>query len=120
MQHIGTLFLAKARPVVDAGPGGEFRLTLALIDNLGGGHKEGYRVRWTGPEARAFWDAQQAHLLPGAVLRAELSHLRQHLGGAYPFTPELRARVVRLEVVPKAAPAAPTPTSTPCGQHAPA
>ncbi|ADV01297.1 hypothetical protein [Alicycliphilus denitrificans] len=112
MQHIGTLFLAKARPVVDVGPDGEFRLTLALIDNLGGGQKEGYRVRWTGPDARAFWDAQQRNLLPGAVLRAELTHLRQHMGNAYPHVPELRARVVRLEVVPKAsACAAPQPSN---------
>lgn len=106
MKHIGTLFLAKTRPVADTGPDGEFRLTLLLIDNLGGGQVEGYRVRWTGPEARTFWDAHRADLAPGAVLDAELTRLRQHMGNARPSMPELHARVVRLRLLPKAAPAA--------------
>lgn len=112
MKHVGTLFLARARPVVDSGSDGEFRLTLAVIDNLGGGRVEGYRVTWAGPEARAFWDAHRADLVPGAALDAELTQLRQHMGSARPPMPELHARVVRLRLLPKAAPAAAAHPST--------
>lgn len=101
MRHLGTMYLAKAKPVADKAADGTFQLTLALVDNMGDGRKEGYRVRWDGPAAQAFWDAHRAELLPGAICRVELSHLRQHMGSAYPYVPELRARVVSLEICPK-------------------
>ena len=43
MHATGTLYLGKARPVVDTAPDGEFRLTLLLIDNLGGNEKETHK-----------------------------------------------------------------------------
>lgn len=113
MKHVGTLFLGRARPVTDTNADGDFRLSLVLIDNLGGGRVEGYRVHWAGPDARAFWDAHRAELVAGAVVDAELSHLRQHMGTARPPMPELHARVVRLRLLPKAAPA-------PAANHFPA
>ena len=67
MHATGTLYLGKARPVADTAPDGEFRLTLLLIDNLGGNEKESYRVRWSGPQAQAFWQARSAELVPGAT-----------------------------------------------------
>lgn len=105
MRHLGTMYLAKAKPIADKAADGTFQLTLALVDNQGENRKEGYRVRWEGPAAQAFWDAHRAELLPGAICRVELSHLRQHMGSAYPFAPELRARVVSLEICPKRSPA---------------
>lgn len=105
MHATGTLYLGKARPVADTAPDGEFRLTLLLIDNLGGNEKESYRVRWSGPQAQAFWQERSAELVPGAIVHAELERIRAYPGAAiFPPMPELRARVVRLEIVPKRLP----------------
>ena len=104
MHATGTLYLGKARPVADTAPDGEFRLTLLLIDNLGGNEKESYRVRWTGPQAQAFWQARSSELVPGAIVRADLERLRATTGATYPPMAELRARVVQLEIVPKRLP----------------
>lgn len=104
MQATGTLYLGKARPVAETAPDGEFRLTLLLIDNLGGSEKESYRVRWTGPKAQAFWQSRSDDLVPGAIVRAELERLRASSGTTYPPIAELRARVISLEIVPKRTP----------------
>ena len=104
MHATGTLYLGKARPVADTAPDGEFRLTLLLIDNLGGNEKESYRVRWSGPQAQAFWQARSAELVPGAIVHAELERIRATAGATYPPIAELRARVVQLEIVPKRLP----------------
>ena len=104
MHATGTLYLGKPRPVADTAPDGEFRLTLLLIDNLGGNEKESYRVRWSGPQAQAFWQARSAELVPGAIVHAELERIRATAGATYPPIAELRARVVRLEIVPKRLP----------------
>ena len=82
MNHTGTLFMSKTRPIVAKGADGSFRLELALVDNMGRNpatgrdEKEAYRVRWSGPEAKAFWEAHQGDLTPGTPLHAELARLR--------------------------------------------
>ena len=64
-------------------------------------------MRWSGPQAQAFWQARSAELVPGAIVHAELERIRAYPGAAiFPPMPELRARVVRLEIVPKRLPAA--------------
>lgn len=112
MQHTGTLFMSKTRPIVARDADGSFRLELALVDNMGRNpatgrdEKEAYRVHWSGPEAKAFWEAHQGDLTPGAPLHAELARLRAHPGPqAYPPMPELRGRVVRLQLLPRRTPA---------------
>lgn len=104
MHHTGTLFMSKTRPEIGLADGA-FALTLLLLDNLGAAGKEAYRVRWTGPQAQAFWQAHQGDLVPGAVLRVELEHLRAHVGAIHPPMPELRARVISAEICPKRPPA---------------
>ena len=112
MHHTGTLFMSKTRPIVAKGADGSFRLELALVDNMGRNpatgrdEKEAYRVRWSGPEAKAFWEAHQGDLTPGTPLHAELTRLRAHPGPqTYPPMPELRGRVVRLQLLPRRTPA---------------
>ncbi len=109
MQHIGTLFLSKTKPEPGAREG-QFTLDLLLLDNLGKLGKEPYRVRWSGPEAQAFWAAHSEDLTPGAVLDVELSNVRAVAGATRPVMPELRARVVRMRLLPRSAPA-PQPAS---------
>ena len=99
MKHTGMLFLSKTRPEVGLGQAGEFQLTLQLIDNLGERQRESYRVRWSGPDAAAFWAEHRQHLLPGAALHAELERLHLHYSGARSLPPELHARVTRLQVM---------------------
>ena len=117
MQHTGTLFMSKTRPIVAKGADGSFRLELALVDNMGRNphngrdEKEAYRVRWIGPEAQAFWDAHKADLPAGTPLHAELERLRVHPGPqTFPPLPELRGYVVRLQLAPRRAASAPTTT----------
>lgn len=103
MHHTGTLYLSRTRPVVDTAPDGAWRLTLLLLDRQGTHETEAWRVRWVGDAARA-WHAQHQHLLePGAVLRVQLERARSHIGQA--TTPEIRARVVCMEIEPKRPPA---------------
>lgn len=111
----GTFFLSKQRPTAAADSAGAFRLELVLVDNLGRNpatgreEKEAYRVRWVGPDAQAFWAAHQAELTAGAPLHAELHRLRAHPGpNAFPPMPELRARVLRLQLLPRRASGAPS------------
>lgn len=117
MQHTGTLFMSKQRPIVGAEPGGAFRLDLVLVDNMGRNphngrdEKEAYRVRWIGPEAQAFWAAHKADLTPGTPLHAELERLRVYPGPqTFPPLPELRGYVVRLQPLPRRTSGTPTTT----------
>lgn len=103
MQHTGTLFLSKTKPETTTHEG-QFALVLLLMDNLGKQGLEPYRVRWTGPEAEAFWNTHRADLVPGAVLQVELSNVRAFTGTTYPPMPELRARVVSMKYCPKRSP----------------
>lgn len=103
MHATGTMFLSKTRP--EAGQvEGAFALTLLLFDRVGSRGVEAWRVRWTGPEAQAFWAAHQHDLVPGAALHVELEHPRSHMGSTYPPMPELRANVIRAQVCPKRSP----------------
>lgn len=101
MRATGTLFMSKTRPEVSRGEQNQFQLVLLLMDNQGAKRIEAYRVRWVGPEAEAFWNAQRNNLVPGAIVEVELTHLRAFTGATYPPLPELRGRVVRAAVIPK-------------------
>lgn len=100
MRASGLFFLSKTKPETSEVEG-EFALTLAVYDDLGRAGKERCRVRWTGTQAQAFWQRHQRDLLPGAVLRMELERLRAFAGTTFPPQPELRARVISAELVPK-------------------
>lgn len=104
MQAAGMLFLGRTPPLAQCDDKGVFGLTLLLIDNLGDGRKEGWRVRWYGEQARAFWLAQRDALRPGVALLVRLSHLHVQAGSNAQYTAELRARVVSMELATAAAP----------------
>ena len=115
MQTTGTLYMSKQRPTVGTDASGVFRLELVLVDNMGRNphtgrdEKEAYRVRWSGPEAQAFWATHSASLPAGTPLRAELQRLRAHPGpAAFPPVPEICGRVVHLQVLPQRQPASAT------------
>lgn len=113
MQHTGTLYLSKTKPEI-AEHEGQFALLLLLMDNLGKQGLEPYRVRWTGPEAQAFWASHKGDLTPGAALDVELSNVRAMSGATRPPMPELRARVARMRLRPRrtGADAAQQPTTS--------
>ena len=103
MHHTGTLYLSRTRPVVDTAPDGAWRITLLLLDRQGTHETEAWRVQWKGEAART-WHADHQHLLePGAVLRVHLERARSYLGQAN--VPEIRARVVCIQIEPKSTPA---------------
>lgn len=104
MHHTGTLYMSKAKPETGRAEDGAFRLTLQLIDRLGVYETQLYRVRWEGPAAEAFWQQHGAALTPGAVLHAELTRLRVYVGATFPPVPELRGRVVALQMGAKRLP----------------
>ena len=102
MHHTGTLYLSRTRPVVDTAPDGAWRLTLLLLDRQGTHETEAWRVQWKGEAARA-WHADHQRLLePGAVLRVHLERARSYLGQAN--VPEIRARVICIEIDTKRPP----------------
>lgn len=111
MHHTGTLFVGKKQPTVDKDSAGAFRLELVLVDNMGRNphtgrdEKESYRVRWSGPEAQAFWAAHSDALkTAGTPLHVELERLRALPGPqAYPPMPELVGRVLRMQLLPRRA-----------------
>ena len=112
MHHTGTLYMSRQRPTVAKDRNGAFQVELVLVDNMGRNphtgreEKEAYRIRWSGPEAEAFWSTHRDHLTSGAPLRVELERLRAHPGpNAYPPVPELRARAKRIEILPRRTPA---------------
>lgn len=102
MQHIGFVYLGKALPVIERTDAGQFRLVLVVLDNMANTRgKERYHVRWTGPEAEAFWLTHQADLVPGAILDVVLADVRVHTGATWPPLPELRADVVTATYCPR-------------------
>lgn len=104
MHATGTMFLSKTRPETGRAEDGAFQLTLQLIDRLGAHETQVYRVRWEGPAAEAFWLRHVEALTPGAVLHTELTRLRVYVGATYPPVPELRGRVVALQMGAKRLP----------------
>lgn len=117
MHHTGTLFVGKKhRPTVDKDSAGAFRLELVLVDNMGRNphtgrdEKESYRVRWSGPEAQAFWSTHSDALkTPGTPLHVELERLRALPGPqAFPPMPELVGRVLHMKLLPHRASSTPT------------
>ena len=118
LKTTGTAYLGKTRPKADTERDGAFRLELVLVDNMGRNpvtgreEKEGYRVRWSGPDAAAFWATHRDQLTPGAPLHVELERLKVHPGPqTYPPQPELRGRVVRLQLLPRRTGASTAPTT---------
>lgn len=105
----GVLFVGKDRagqPSVSThrNDAGQFVLKLRLLDNQGPHRLEPYVVRWTGPEAEAWW-IEQATLPAGTALSLELANPRAFPGMR---SPEIHADVVRCRLLPpRNAPAAP-------------
>lgn len=108
LQTTGTVYMSKTRPVVTTDAAGAgFTLDLVLVDNMGRNphtgreEKEAYRVRWHGPDARAFWHAHGANLPPGTPLRVDLHRVRAAYSNTHPQAIELRARAKSIQIVPK-------------------
>lgn len=102
MQHTGYVYLGKTLPKVERTDSGQFRLVLVVLDNMEHTRgKERYHLRWTGPEAAAFWQAHQADLVPGAILDVQLTDVRVHTGTSWPPLPELRADIVTATYCPR-------------------
>ena len=106
----GLYFLPKQqRPVVGRDVDGNFQLTIPMLDVLSAKRKEGYRVRWTGPEAEAFWNAHREDLKPGAAVYGEITHIFIHMGTGHNGKPELHARAISLTYCPPKNATTPTP-----------
>jgi hypothetical protein len=82
----GVFFLTKRRPTPE-NIGGQFRLSLSVIDRQGERQVEPYEVTWHGPDAEAFWKAH-ASIDAGQPLRMELVNPRSFPGGRFgaPYT----------------------------------
>lgn len=97
----GVLFVGKDRtgqPSVSThrNDAGQFVLKLRLLDNQGPHRLEPYVVRWTGPEAEAWW-LEQTTLSAGTALSLELVNPRAFPGMR---SPEIHADVVRCRLLP--------------------
>lgn len=104
----GTVYMSKTRPVVTTdAAGADFTLELVLVDNMGRNphtgrdEKEAYRVRWHGPDARAFWLAHGDTLTAGTPLHVQLHRVRAVYSSTQPHAIELRARAKSIQIAPK-------------------
>ncbi|RYE43824.1 MAG: hypothetical protein EOP24_26635 [Hyphomicrobiales bacterium] len=103
LQHTGLMFVSKGKTET-SNEGGEFVLTVRLLDVLGQHSKELYVVVYRGPAAQAFWEAHQTDLTPGAIVDVHLTHVRAHAGYTRPPMPVLHARATRMAFCPKRTP----------------
>lgn len=104
---IGLFFVGKDFPTRKAFSthldGETFILKLRVVDNQGPRRVEAYVVRWAGPEARGWWDAN-GPLKAGDPLSLELVNPRSFPGL---HAPEIHADVVKCRLMPHRAAAAP-------------
>lgn len=77
-------------------PDGTFILKVRVVDNQGPQRVEAYVVRWTGPQAKAFWD-KHGPLKPGTALELELLNPRSFPGLR---SPEIHATVKQCRLMP--------------------
>lgn len=99
MQHIGTVYLSRQRPLASITSSGSFELQLAVYDRIHSRAVEPWRLIWAGPAAQAFWAAHQAQLLPGAALHVTCENARAHTiaRSRLPIT-EIQAHIVQAQL----------------------
>ena len=98
----GTFFVAKDRPSraaarTEFAESGTFVLTLRVVDNQGPRRVESYVVRWTGADARIWWDSHRP-LKAGDPLSLELVNPRSFLGVN---APEIHADITSCRMLPR-------------------
>lgn len=102
MRHTGMLFLSRTHPQAGPASCGTFQLQLLAYDRIGPHQTEPWRIVWTGVAAKRFWQQHESDLKPGAVLNVTLEAARTHTLHTRPPTAEVQARVVSMELVPRA------------------
>lgn len=107
----GTFFMARKPARVGSADGGEFQLTLNLVDRQGQHATEPYVVRWTGTDAKHWWDEHGARIGAGTPLAMTLINPRSFPGM---HSPETHATVKTCAL----APVAPSWTRRPAGNNA--
>lgn len=111
MQATGTVYLAKARPVVTTAADGTFVLTLLAYDRLAHYCTTPWRISYSGPQAQAFWAATKDQLQPGQPLRVTAQRIQAHALGRN-IAPEVMAVATHIDLAPRASGAALGLTST--------
>lgn len=100
MQHTGTLFMSKTRPLAGPVDSGTFQLQLFVVDRISAQQIEPWRLLWTGPEAQVFWETHtDAQLAPGTPLRITAHKGRAHQSGR--AGAEFVAHVITCEIAPQ-------------------
>lgn len=99
MQAHGTLYMSRTPPLATTAADGQFQLTLLLMDRMGPHRVEPWRVTWSGPEARAWWQAHEQALPPGQPLAIRATAIRSFVSGR--TAPETHARVLSCALVPR-------------------
>ncbi|MDP3651072.1 MAG: hypothetical protein Q8R67_05245 [Rhodoferax sp.] len=104
MQSTGILFTSKTKPLLTKALDGTFALTLLAFDRIGPHTVEPWRITYFGPEAKVFWDTNQAALMqPGQPLAIEAQRQRAFdTGGRFGVAPEIHATVTRMALAPLA------------------
>jgi len=96
MKAAGELFLSRLKPHGHTAADGTFVLTLQAYDRQGYEQVQPWRLVWSGPEAKTFFDVHKGHLLPGAVLDVTATQLRQVTTPGRDCGPEIIASVKSL------------------------
>jgi hypothetical protein len=92
----GTFFVGRKPARTDC-DGDEFQLTLSLVDRQGPRAVEPYVVRWSGADAKQWWDEHGAHIGAGTPLTLTLINPRSFPGV---HSPETHATVKSCALAP--------------------
>ena len=95
------LYLAnKTKPVARVAADGVFGLTLLTCRTRDGRGRDAWLLRWSGPQAQAFWQQDGTDLVPGAELLADVDYtsLRPFSVGGRIGGAEIHAEVAAIVV----------------------
>lgn len=93
MKATGELYLSRLKPSVTVAAGGVFVLSMQAYDPVKDHDKQPWRLLWSGPVAKAFWQQYRAKLLPGAVLDVHVGQIRLVASTGRHCGPEIVASV---------------------------
>ena len=103
MRAVGAVYLSRLKPHGQTSADGTFLLSLQAYDRQSHKQVQPWRLLWSGPEAKTFWDVHRGQLLPGTAIEVTCSHIRQVASTGRGFGPEIIANVNSLQLLPKAA-----------------
>lgn len=98
MRAVGAVYLSRLKPHGQISADGTFVLSLQAYDRQSHKQVQPWRLLWSGPDAKTFWDVHRGQLLPGTAIDVTCSHIRQVVSTGRGCGPEIIASVNSLHL----------------------